>query len=76
MKELYAELDQIAATYKKYMMTLEEAMEQMKTAVENYLSSLCENGNWADNSWSKKYWADSQKAYHRMFKILFEITKS
>ena len=57
-------------------MTLEEAMEQMKTAVENYLSSLCENCDWSDNSWSKKYWDDRQKAYHRMFKVLFEITKN
>ena len=76
MKELYEELDQIAAVYKKYMMTLEEAMEQMKTAVENYLSSLVKNGDVTDSTWSKMFWANREKAYHRMFKVLFEITKS
>ena len=67
-KDLYQEFNRILQVAKKGMITVQEANKLMLEAINNYdFYGLEKNVDIAFNS--------KIKAYHKMYKLLFDITK-
>ena len=61
-KELYAKLDLLQKTAKRGLITLPECNKLMFDAIEN--------------AFDIEYFDTKQKYYHRMYKLLFDLTKN
>ena len=67
MKKLYAEFDRIATDARRGFVTLAETNMLMLRAIDQF-------DFYGENS--ENYFPNKMKAYHRMYKILFELSKS
>lgn len=61
LMELYAQLDFIMKTARRGLITLEECNRKMINAIES--------------AYTLEYFDTKMKAYHRMYKLLFDLTK-
>ena len=60
-KELYAELERIESAARRGLITLDECNRKMIDAIES--------------AYTLEYFDTKMKAYHRMYKLLFNLTK-
>ena len=78
MTALFAELNTIAEKAKKEMITITECnqlMEQAINAAEKEYRKKLFSGLMNAETLHKVFYIDKQKAYHRMYKLLFDLTK-
>ena len=60
-KELYAELERIESAARRGLITMVECNRKMIDAIES--------------AYNLEYFDTKMKAYHRMYKLLFNLTK-
>jgi len=78
MKALFAELNTIAGKAKKGMITISECNQLMEKAIheaEKQYNYKFFHGNMDPDTLHIVFYIDSRKAYHKMYKLLFELTK-
>ena len=78
MTSLFAALNGIAEKARKGMITISECNRLMEETINGYEKQYCDklfSGKIDSNTLHKVFYIDQQKAYHRMYKLLFELTK-
>jgi hypothetical protein len=78
MKSLFAALNGIAEKAKKGMITISECNQLMEQVIKDYEKqyySKLFSGKIDSDTLNKVFYINLQKAYHRMYKLLFELTK-
>ena len=78
MKSLYAALNGITEKAKHGFITISEANQLMEDTIKDYEKQYVNklfSGLADTETLNKVFYIDTKKAYHRMYKLLFELTK-
>lgn len=80
MTALYAYFNEIVNQAKRGEITLHECMTTMENAIEEYSKEYLRKLETCKKEDEQKiidvFYINKYKAYHRMFKLLFELTKN